>query len=570
MERKRRVPAEQPATTTSSGKGDVGLVLCCGICRRTADSCGYGGALLIDNDDECAVCDDCIREYCLLPASDLRRRYGEPLSEDAAEQIRLHCTRDPNLGRRLYFGDTGGRTVLACARLDRFPSDVSFSASCRNVVAPIAAACSPEAGGSPPPQTPVGSTATTASGRGLRAICDVCFVVARDCGMGGGLVRDAYGSTLLVCGACIKEYYGLSTVELSRRYGKRLSDAEMRKMRTSGHHDPSMGRRFFFCLSNGDNATRAIDLFPSDVPFEESYKQADELRAASAEEEFGDLFGDDGDDDDDDDDDDSISVSRTAAGTFAVVPPRRGTTKSSTTSERTATKKKNPNAGEGKRSPPSRARMLIDASNPPMRFYDAVTKRPLSEKEVTAGMQKATVEATPHLCQSCEEVMTTKRCSRCLKAYFCSRECQARQYSVHKRSCYPVDRTLLLDERNKAYREVFLRNLFQEAEGIRWLLANGKTSSDFQCARLIAYDAITAIVTHLDPVGCVLPRTTSGSTDPADVAKASIRDKCVGDLRKAGRSMMGRDGKFRADINMPLFWSFIPERLQELVCTYMI
>jgi hypothetical protein len=37
-----------------------------------------------------------------------------------------------------------------------------------------------------------------------------------------------------------------------------------------------------------------------------------------------------------------------------------------------------------------------------------------------------------------EEVVDLKMCSRCKKVYYCSRECQKKNYRVHKRYCISI------------------------------------------------------------------------------------------------------------------------------------
>jgi hypothetical protein len=523
-----------------------------------------------DPGDESFACGDCVTNYCLLSASELRRRYGTPLPREVAEYLMLNCARDADVGRRLYFAMKGGRAVSSYARLERFPNDVPFSTSAARIYQQWCPGIEmgtraqfeelkkheyePLGGRRDDPSTTSTTATAVSDDRVIR--CGICFVPARKCEPGGGLLHDRYGVTTMVCERCIHDYCELPMDQLRRWYVEPASDSEMEAVMRGGHGDHMLGRRIYFNLTYGRNMMgHTIDHFPTDTVFEQSCRQHVERRAKGAKQGGGAAVAVDPD---------SLAVLRTANGLVVMTGGpwlRCGGHRSGESTTPSTSAPATTTSGP----PTSRARRLLDASNPKTKYHDAVTKQPLSEEEVTAGMRKETIEATARLCQECEAVATTKRCSRCLKTYFCSRECQARQYFAHKRYCYPVDRALLHDDRNAAYREFFLSSLFQEAEGIRWLIANGKTSTEFQRARLLAYDAITAIVTHLDPVGCVLPETTAG-----DPAKASIRDKCAADLKKAGSMMLGPDGKFKNDINMPLFWSFIPKQLQELICAYMI
>ena len=100
--------------------------------------------------------------------------------------------------------------------------------------------------------------------------CDICSVMADDCGCGGCSMADLDGSTTFACSSCMKEYCEISADERKQRYAMELTPKQRIEMIIT--KTPEQYRKVAYYAGVGTD-TVSIALmtrFPITVPFSHS------------------------------------------------------------------------------------------------------------------------------------------------------------------------------------------------------------------------------------------------------------------------------------------------------------
>jgi hypothetical protein len=61
-----------------------------------------------------------------------------------------------------------------------------------------------------------------------------------------------------------------------------------------------------------------------------------------------------------------------------------------------------------------------------------------TEEEADLHTEVVVEKSKRHICALCSSKGSSKKCSRCMKVYYCSRECQRQDWQTHKTNCKKV------------------------------------------------------------------------------------------------------------------------------------
>ena len=141
-------------------------------------------------------------------------------------------------------------------------------------------------------------------------------------------------------------------------------------------------------------------------------------------------------------------------------------------------------------------------------------------------------------------------CDVCLKSCYCSEECKKKALPKHEYCCFPVDRRILDNPKNVAYREAHKWNIFMENKAIEYLMSIGANASTFQTARHLLLSAVASMAIAFPAWG----RAPKNATPE----QKAIADKFELDVREAGRILCETEGD--RGMRDRLVWSFMPRR----------
>lgn len=155
------------------------------------------------------------------------------------------------------------------------------------------------------------------------------------------------------------------------------------------------------------------------------------------------------------------------------------------------------------------------------------------------------------LCPNCEHAFGKFYCGRCFHVKYCSRQCQQSMWRRHKKWCYPLDKALFNNKKNKMLHLAMDDNLFSEYEYLRNIHnEHGDNMNIFDQGRFYIFQGIIDMI-MFDPVMADMkPVMTDDETKQWQGFE--------NDIRKGGVLVHQESPESMHD---PLIWLFIPKYL---------
>lgn len=165
-------------------------------------------------------------------------------------------------------------------------------------------------------------------------------------------------------------------------------------------------------------------------------------------------------------------------------------------------------------------------------------------------------------CGSCGK-QAKLRCSRCHHRFFCGIVCQKNAHEMHKRECYPLDISLLKNQKNKMMIDAVNRNLFAEYKAMGYYIERGRKDTRYVAEHMI-YGAVIEWIL-VDPEEGDFPDPEKGTKEERIVRRRRY-EAATEKMKEAGRMLSdaGMEDEMRNYEHNP----FIPQVFKREIDLY--